>query len=219
LSIDGSPEKRQLRVVVADDDTFTLSLVADGLRAAGYEVSSAETPEEAWKHLTEDDPHALITDLNFAEGGSGVELLSRVNQEFPWIGLVVLTSHHSPELAVADATELPSGVVYMVKSRLKAIDELGEAIEQSISGQTIARRAAGGDDGVITITAGQAEVLRLLSAGASTKALAEHRGTTVRAAETMLARLYESLGLTGDARSNPRVSALKMWQDGRVAVK
>jgi DNA-binding NarL/FixJ family response regulator len=211
--------KRQLRVVVAEDDIFTLSLVCDGLRAEGYDVSSAETPDEAWQHLQEVDPHALVTDLNFANGGSGAELLHRVNAEFPWIGLVVLTSHHSPELAVADASELPSTVVYMVKSQLKAIEQLSSAIELAISGQSTGSRSNGSDDGVITITSGQADVLRMLAAGASTRALAEHRGTTVRAAETMLARLYDTLGLKGDDSSNPRVTALKMWQDGRVAVK
>jgi len=59
----------------------------------------------------------------------------------------------------------------------------------------------------------------MLAAGASTKALAEARGTTVPAAETMLARLYVALGVDSDERSNPRVAAVHLWERGQISVK
>ena len=40
-------ESRALRVVVADDDPFTLSLVTGGLEAQGFDVTSATSAEEA----------------------------------------------------------------------------------------------------------------------------------------------------------------------------
>ncbi|HPM53227.1 MAG TPA: DNA-binding response regulator, partial [Rhodoglobus sp.] len=71
----------------------------------------------------------------------------------------------------------------------------------------------------LSLTSAQAEVLRLLATGASTRAVAEHRGTSVRAAETMLARLYSALGIDDDADSNPRVAAVQLWQQGRITVR
>jgi DNA-binding NarL/FixJ family response regulator len=59
----------------------------------------------------------------------------------------------------------------------------------------------------------------MLATGASTKALADYRGTSVRAIETMLARLYAALGLGNDEQSNPRVAAVKMWERGQVSVR
>jgi DNA-binding NarL/FixJ family response regulator len=214
-------DRPALRVVVADDDAFTLSLVSDGLRAQGFEVWTALTIVDAWTLVSDHDPHALVTDLNFGPGGSGATLLQRVNHEFPWVGLVVLTSHLSPELAVDDAAVLPDRVVYLVKSHLRNVDQLAGAVTESIAGRQpegMSRHDAADGDAIV-ITIAQADVLRLLATGASTKALAEHRGTTVRAAESMLARLYAALGIADDDRSNPRVSAVKLWEQGRISVR
>jgi DNA-binding NarL/FixJ family response regulator len=205
------------RIVVADDDAFTVSLVADGLRGVGFEVRVASTAVEAWTIVSSWDPHALVTDLNFEAKASGAELLRRVEDRFPWVGLVVLTSHMSPELAVEDGGTLPAGAVYLVKSQLRGIETLEDAVERSIAGLPAQPPATAMD--THTITAAQAEVLRMLASGASTKALADHRGTTVRAAETMLARLYSALELGDDEQSNPRVAAVKMWERGQVSVR
>lgn len=159
----------------------------------------------------------LVTDLNFEAKASGAELLRRVEHKFPWIGLVVLTSHMSPELAVEDGGGIPAGAVYLVKSQLRGIDVLEDAVERSIAGLPSPPAEPGAETHVIT--GAQAEVLRMLATGASTKALADHRGTTVRAVETMLARLYAALGLGDDEQSNPRVAAVKMWERGQVSVR
>ncbi len=213
-------ETRTLRVVVADDDPFTVSLVAGGLQAQGFEVFTASTIEEAWALVESEEPHALVSDLDFGHGESGTVLLQRVDHEFPWIGLVVLTSHRSPQLAVGDAEGIPASAVYIVKSTLKRVDELADGVREAIAGHPhIERVDEGTDEFTAVLTPAQAEVLRMLAAGASTRALAEHRGTTVRAAETMLTRLYAALGLTTDERSNPRVEAVHLWQQGKVTVR
>jgi DNA-binding NarL/FixJ family response regulator len=212
-----STDRKSRRVVVADDDAFTVSLVADGLRGAGFEVRVASTASEAWMIVSSWDPHALVTDLNFEAKASGAELLRRVESKFPWIGLVVLTSHMSPELAVEDGGSLPPGAVYLVKSQLRGIQTLEDAVERSIAGLPAQRAAI--EPETHAITSAQAEVLRMLATGASTKALADHRGTTVRAVETMLGRLYAALELGDDEQSNPRVAAVKMWERGLVSVR
>jgi len=211
-------------VVVADDDAFTTSLVSGGLKAHGYEVSTATTTSEAWDCVSSEDPHALISDLNFGGGESDATLLRRVHEAYPWVGLVVLTSHLSPELAVDDASELPPGLVYLVKSHMREVEELAEAVSRAIAGTSAESRpespsSSASSNGRIVLTAAQAETLRMLAAGASTKALAEARGTTVRAAETMLARLYVALGVDSDERSNPRVAAVHLWERGQISVK
>lgn len=207
----------RIKVVVADDDPFIVSLVADGLRSQGVLVATATTTDQAWDVVSRDQPHALISDLNFGPGESAGPLLNRVHELYPWVGLVVLTSHLSPELAIKDAGSLPDDVVYVVKTQLEGVHDLYNAVVLSISGSD--RRAAPDDREAILVTAAQAEVLRMLAEGASTRGIAENRGTSIRAAETMLTRLYEALGLAADDGSNPRVSAVRIWQQGRVAVQ
>jgi DNA-binding NarL/FixJ family response regulator len=65
----------------------------------------------------------------------------------------------------------------------------------------------------------QAEVLYLLARGLSNQAIAEQRGVSVRSAESMVAKLYEILGLNDVSTSNPRVLAAEIWKSGYVSVK
>ena len=213
-------ETRQLRVVIADDDTFTLSLVSSGLEAKGFAVTAATSVAQALEAVRTVDPHAIVSDLNFGTVETGAELLRHVAHEFPWIGLVVLTSHRSPALAVANPEMIPSGAVYLVKSQLGRIDDLADAIHRAISGQSDNKWSSEAiDDGVPTVTSAQADVLRMLAVGLSTRALAEARGTTVRAVETMLNRLFTALGLDTGENANPRVAAVTMWQRGGIRVR
>jgi DNA-binding NarL/FixJ family response regulator len=208
-----------IRVVVAEDDSFTRSLVAGGLEGRGFEVLSAPTAEEGWKLVGAAEPHVLVSDLDFGEGASGVHLLNRVHEAYPWIGLVVLTAHRDPALAVESPHRLPAAAVYLVKSALQSVDDIVAAIDSAIAGTGSQPSDAGDDTAVVALTTAQAEVLRMLAAGASTRALAEHRGTTVRAAEAMLTRLYLALGLEVTELSNPRVDAVRLWQQGRVTIR
>lgn len=207
----------KLKVVVADDDAFITSLVGDGLRAQGFAVATALTTAEAWELIAKEAPHALVSDLNFGPGESAATLLNRVHAEFPWVGLVVLTAHQSPELAIDNARSLPPGVIYLVKTQMKRVEDLGEAVMRAISGGSAAAESP--ITGTIPLTAAQANVLRMLADGLSTRSIAEHRGTSVRAAETMLSRLYTALSLENDELSNPRVVAVRLWQQGRVTIQ
>lgn len=215
-----APDARARRVVIADDDAFTLSLVSGALEAKGFSVTVATSVSQALEAVRAIDPHAVVSDLNFGTTETGSDLLQAVAKEFPWVGLVVLTSHRSPELAVANPEKIPAGAVYLVKSQLARIDDLSNAVEKAISGQEAEENLNDElDDEVPTVTHAQAEVLRMLAAGASTRALAEARGTTPRAVETMLHRLYGALGLDTSENANPRVAAVTLWQRGGVRVR
>lgn len=215
-------EVRQLRVVIADDDAFTLSLVSGALEAKGFAVTSATSVSQALEAVRSVEPHAIVSDLNFGTVETGSELLQRVAEEFPWVGLVVLTSHRSPELAVAHPEQIPVNAVYLIKSQLGRIDDLANAVHRAISGQVDSQPPVWDetrDESVPTVTAAQADVLRMLAEGASTRALAQARGTTVRAVETMLNRLFVALGLDTSEKANPRVAAVTLWQRGGVRVR
>lgn len=206
-----------LRVVIAEDDDFTRSLVADGLRAEGFEVAEARNPEAAWRLVDEHGAHVLMTDLDFGAGISAGPLLVRMHAERPWIPLVVLTSHLSPELAVSEAAELPDDLVYVVKSRLRRMQDIADAVRDALAGRGSGRSVDAEE--TITVTAAQADMLRMLASGLTTKAIAERRGTTTRAAEAMIGRLYAALGVDEDESTTPRVAAIRLWQQGRIRVR
>ena len=56
-----SPEKQH--VVVVDDSPTSLRFVADTLRGAGYEVSTAKDGEEAIELITSNPPRGIVLDI------------------------------------------------------------------------------------------------------------------------------------------------------------
>jgi DNA-binding NarL/FixJ family response regulator len=93
------------------------------------------------------------------------------------------------------------------------------AIEESISETGKFQNTFIASEEKITITASQAEILRMIADGLSNASIAEARGITLRAAEALIQRTFAALGVNGDPSVNPRVVAVRMWHQGKVAVK
>jgi DNA-binding NarL/FixJ family response regulator len=214
------PTAFRARVLVAEDEEFTLNLLREVLTGAKFEVEAVTNVADAISKIGIFDPHAVITDLNFGVSGpSGADLLQYLEKEFPWIGKVVLTSHASPTLAIADGVGLPAGVTYLVKSELGSISELVTAVDSSISNLNYESVNPVVENDRILISATQGEILLLLAEGYTNSAIAKKRGTSVRAAETLVQRTFASLGIENDEDFNPRVLAVRMWQQGKVVIK
>ena len=108
------------RVLIAEDEEFTLNLLSELLSDADFEVMAVATVSEAISQIESFDPHAVITDLNFGViGPSGADLLDYLDKNHPWIGKVILTSHASPNLAVPGGMQLPDDVTYLVLERAR----------------------------------------------------------------------------------------------------
>jgi DNA-binding NarL/FixJ family response regulator len=208
------------RVLIAEDEEFTLNLLRDVLEGASYQVEAVTSVSEAIAKVGEFDPHAIVTDLNFgAKGPTGADLLQFIEKNHPWIGKVVLTSHASPALAIPNDVQIPDDVTYLVKSELGSIAELIEAVERSISQTVEPLERPVIDNERIVVSATQGEILLLLAEGYTNTAIARQRGTSLRAAETLIQRTFSSLGIKSDEDFNPRILAVRMWQQGKVVIK
>lgn len=209
---------KALRILVADDEEFTQVMLKGLLTTEGYLVKSVGNVNDAIMMVDEFEPHVVISDLNFGPGPSGAELLTRINQDAPWIGLVILTSHASPELAVAASGDIPSHAIYLVKSELNSINTLVSAIKASLGKSDPAKFREKSNKELIEISAAQAEVLRMIAEGLSNPAIAERRRTSLRATEGLIQRTFAALGISAEDDLNPRIMAVKMWQQGKIVV-
>ena len=208
------------RVLVAEDEEFTLNLLREVLEGANFQVEAVKSVAEAIERVASFDPHAVVTDLNFGVAGpSGADLLQFIEKEHPWVGKVVLTSHASPALAIPNGVAIPEGVTYLVKSELGAISDLVGAVENSISHSSTHHARPEMENDRIVISSTQGEILLLLAEGYTNAAIARKRGTSLRATETLVQRTFASLGIKSDEDFNPRVLAVRMWQQGKVVVK
>ncbi len=102
---------------------------------------------------------------------------------------------------------------------MQSIGHLLDAVQSAMTGRALENPAVPTHDEAVLVNGAQAEVLRMLAAGASTRAVAEARGTSIRAVESLLVRLYTTLGLDTSRDSNPRVEAVRLWQAGQVSLR
>ena len=211
--------QKSIRVLIVEDEDFTRTMVAEMLAASGINVVAVRSVAEALKTIDSYDPHVVLTDLDLGNGPDGADLLSKVFKERPWTGMVIMTAHASPELAINDASRIPDPTVYIVKSQLQSIQNLIAAIEESINKTGNFQSAFIANEEKITITPSQADILRMISDGLSNASIAEARGITLRAAEALIQRTFVALGVNGDPRVNPRVVAVRIWHQGKVTVK
>jgi len=214
------PNAFRTRVVIAEDEEFTLNLLSEALSAANFAVEAAQSVAEAITKIESFDPHAVITDLNFGVvGPTGADLLAYLDSNHPWVGKVILTSHSSPNLAVPGGMELPIDVTYLVKSELKSISTLISAVQDSITKSNTEPQPYAEDGGRIVISQSQGEILALIAEGLTNSAIAKKRGTSLRATETLVQRTFAVLGLKNDEDYNPRVLSVRLWQSGKVAIR
>jgi len=214
-----SMNSKGFRVMLVEDEEFTRNMVAEMLTNSGVIVSGVATVAKAIATIDTFDPHVVLTDLDLGHGPDGADLLLKVFKDRPWTGMVIMTAHASPELAISDASRIPDPTVYIVKSEIKSIANLLLAIEESIEKTGKFQKSVAAVSEKITITASQAEILRMIADGLSNASIAKERGITLRAAEALIQRTFQALGVNSDPTVNPRVVAVRMWHQGKVAVK
>ena len=214
-----SMKPKVIKVMLVEDEEFTRNMVGEMLTTSGVTVTSVASVSQALATIDDFDPHVVLTDLDLGHGPDGADLLLKVFKERPWTGMVIMTAHASPELAISDSSRIPDPTVYIVKSEIKSIANLLLAIEESIekTGKFQTNFVASGEK--ITVTASQAEILRMIADGLSNASIAKERNITLRAAEALIQRTFQALGVNGDPSVNPRVVAVRMWHQGKVAVK
>jgi DNA-binding NarL/FixJ family response regulator len=209
-----------LKVLLVEDDSFTRQLIANALNQQGFDVTECDNASSALDLVKSLEPHVIVSDLDLGRGASGLDLMRLVNRENPWIGLVALSAH-TTSMLVGEGS-LPEGTPYLVKSAIKDLAEIGAAIRVTISNRSmVARDLVAGEEASddFSVTQAQAETLRLLAQGMTNQSIATLRGTSLRAAETMIRRTYLSLGLTREVGRNNRVEAVSLWRQGKVRVR
>lgn len=211
--------KGAIKVLLVEDEEFSRTLIRDSLTKIGMTVVDVPSVRDALAVMDEFDPHVVVSDLDLGPGPDGADLLYKVEQDRPWTGMVVLTAHASPELALHGASRIPASATYLVKSQISSTQDLKAAIEESIVTPGAKPIVHKNSDDQFVISATQGEILRMIADGLSNAAIARERNVTLRAAEALIQRTFAALGVKGDPDVNSRVVAVRLWQQGKVVVK
>jgi len=198
------------RILLVEDQAAIRTLATMALTAAGFEVFATATATEAIADFKGIDPDVLVADIDLGERPNGVELATILRAQAPYLSIVFLTNYPAA-LAFERTITPPQGYAYLQKDMLESGDRLLEVIESSLQDTTAPRRETSeGDDALADLTKAQLIVLRMTAAGLTNHQIAHSRGTSVRAVERQLNRIFATLGLD-DSAGNCRVVAANLY--------
>lgn len=185
-------------------------LVCDLLQRHGFETAAAADAATATRLFTEFDPDALLTDIDLGTRPSGAELATMLAELAPHLAVVFLSSY--PRAAAGSAVMGIARAVFVSKQQLDSPDTLIAALEQALSTHPAPEASpTPSRDGLGALTRHQLEVLAMVARGWSNDRIAVETGSTVRAVERAISRLFDRLGVTGDPARTPRVTAAAMY--------
>jgi sulfite reductase subunit B len=118
----------QKAVLVVDDEPIVRESLRDWLKDAGYQVTTAETGEEALEMVEKQDFGVMVLDLRLP-GKTGIKVLEEVKAQRPWIKSIIITAYPSAE-TTAEAKRL-GAIDYLIKP--VAPDDLERLVRETIS--------------------------------------------------------------------------------------
>jgi serine/threonine-protein kinase PknK len=196
-------EAATIRIALADDDVLLREGLARLLAGSGFDVvGQAGDARELIELVRERSPELVIVDIRMppAHETEGLEAARAIREEFPEMGILVLSAHTE----VDQALELLAGgrgVGYVLKSRVTDVAEFIETVERVARGGSVvdpgivqelvaARRR---DDPLDELTPREREVLALMAEGRSNAGIARRlvvtEGTVEKHVHSILAKL------------------------------
>jgi DNA-binding NarL/FixJ family response regulator len=212
------PEK-SLKVLVVDDDIFIKNLISELICKLGYKCNTVTNVNDALIAIDDFTPNLVITELYLGKGPSGLNLINKIALNYPEINVIVLTNHRSPLLVDTNFKEFPTKINYVLKSEISSSNTIENLLHNVLNKKSVGNGKLNSKNEGIFISKTQAELLRLIVQGLSNQAIAEKRGTTLRAVEALINRTYEALNLHESESKNLRVEAVKMWKSSLINVK
>jgi serine/threonine-protein kinase PknK len=222
---DGEPSTRSWRTVLADDDVLLREGLASLLERSGIEVvGQAGDASQLLDLVRRHEPELVIVDIRMppAHATEGLEAARVIREEFPDIGILVLSAHAEVDQAME---LLASGrrVGYLLKSRVTVVGDFIEAVDRIAHGGSVvdpglvqelvaARRR---DDPLESLTQREREVLALMAEGSSNAGIARRIWVTEGTVEKHVHSILAKLRLPETQDDHRRVLAVITFLDSR----
>jgi len=134
--------KEEISILVVDDESLMRNLVYKILDQGNYKVQLAASVDEALEALSQKEFQLVIADIKMPER-NGLELLKRVKEDHPQVGVVMMTAYGDTYSA---REVLHAGAEEYIAKPFKS-KQLTSAVERAY--QRVLSNLQRGDDGPV----------------------------------------------------------------------
>jgi DNA-binding NarL/FixJ family response regulator len=215
----------RLRVVLAEDDVLLREGLASLLERSGFEiVGQAGDGAQLLKLVREQAPALVVVDIRMppTHTAEGLDAARQIRQEYPQIGIVVLSAHVELEYAM-ELLASGRGIGYILKSRVTDVEEFietlqriakgGSVVDPALVAELVAARHR--DDPLAVLSLREREVLALMAEGRSNAGIARRLWVTEGTVEKHVRSILTKLSLQEANDDHRRVLAVLTFLEGR----
>jgi DNA-binding NarL/FixJ family response regulator len=168
-------------------------------------------------------PDVVVTDIRMPPNGTdeGIRAAGQLRETNPEIGVVVLSQYANPSYALSLLEGGSAGRAYLVKERVKDVDELaaaicavaegGSVIDPKVVEALVAVSARSEESPLSQLTPREHDVLREMAGGKNNAAIAAALFLTERSVEKVIHSIFLKLGLTWEPAVHKRVKAVILY--------
>ena len=214
-----------IRLVLADDQY----LVREGIRRLletqdDLEIAAVcDDLDSLLSAVEAEQPDVVLTDIRMPPGETdeGIQAAARLRETHPGIGVVVLSQYATPSYVLALLEGGSEGRAYLLKERVKDLEQLVGAIRTVAAGGSfmdpkvvealVAENSRGEDSPLQQLTPRERDVLREMAEGKNNAAIAASLVLTERSVEKVIHSIFLKLGLTWETAVHKRVKAVILY--------
>jgi DNA-binding NarL/FixJ family response regulator len=208
-----------VRVAIAEDSVLLREGLVRLLEDAGFEVigQSADADDLMLK-VRSYAPDVAVVDIRLPPtyNDEGLRAALEIRAKHPNVGVLVLSQYVEVGLALTLLADSAEGVGYLLKDRIRDIDEFvgavrrvaegGSALDPIIVSTLLSRQRP--DDPIAQLSPREREILELMAAGSSNQGIADRLVITVRAVEKHVSNIFDKLDLPSTGSESRRVLAV-----------
>jgi len=202
--------REALRGLLATQDDFEIAAVCEDLDSL-LEAVEAERPD------------VVVTDIRMPPGNTdeGIQVATRLRETSPEVGVVVLSQYATPTFVLALLEGGSERRAYLLKERVKDLDQLvgaihavadgGSVMDPKVVEALVAENARAEDSPLNELTPRERDVLREMAEGKNNAGIAEALVLTERSVEKVIHSIFLKLGLTWETAVHKRVKAVILY--------
>ncbi len=211
-----------MRVAIAEDAVLLREGLARLLREEGFEVvGQCPSADDLLLKVRSYSPDVAIVDIRLppTHTDEGLRAALEIREQHPSVGVLVLSQYVELGLALTLLADSAEGVGYLLKDRVRDVDEFvaavrrvaqgGSALDPIIVSTLLSRERPG--DPLARLTPREREILELMASGDSNQGIADKLVITLRSVEKHVSSIFGKLDLPSTGSESRRVLAVLMF--------